>query len=136
MHQEGRAPSHGSPPSREAGERPESSKPRPRGSACGIYDERREGTRDRTSGVLIERIRNIRGFTVSPRANFRGNLGYVLKYPHRLNLAEEDSHAALSSTKYCLAQIPPVGAEYLVYAPRGGTFTVDLSAMPDSRMPA
>jgi hypothetical protein len=43
------------------------------------------------------------------------------------------SGAKLSSTGYCLAQVPPVGAEYLVYAPSGGTFTVDLSAMPKSR---
>jgi hypothetical protein len=32
-----------------------------------------------------------------------------------------------------LAQTPPAGAEYLVYAPSGGSFTVDLSAMPQSR---
>jgi len=34
----------------------------------------------------------------------------------------------LSSTGYCLAQTPSVGAEYLVYAPNGGSFTVNLSA--------
>jgi hypothetical protein len=33
-----------------------------------------------------------------------------------------------------LAQTAAEGAEYLVYAPSGGAFTVDLSAMPDSRM--
>ena len=33
----------------------------------------------------------------------------------------------------CLAQTPSTGAEYLVYAPSGGSFTVDLSAMPKSR---
>jgi hypothetical protein len=32
-----------------------------------------------------------------------------------------------------LAQTPSAGAEYLVYAPDGGSFTVDLSAMPSSR---
>ena len=41
--------------------------------------------------------------------------------------------SSLSSTKFCLAQTPPAGAEYLVYAPAGGPFTVDLSAMPSSR---
>jgi hypothetical protein len=65
--------------------------------------------------------------------NFRDNLGYVLKYSHKLNLARVVPSGALSSTKHCLAQTPAVGAEYLVYAPSGGTFTVDLSAMPSSR---
>ena len=32
-----------------------------------------------------------------------------------------------------LAQTPPAGAEYLVYSPSGGPFTVDLSAMPAAR---
>src|SRR5438477_9812876 len=34
---------------------------------------------------------------------------------------------------YCLAQTPSFGAEYLVYAPFGGSFTMDLSAMANSR---
>jgi hypothetical protein len=65
--------------------------------------------------------------------NFRDNLGYILKYSRKLNLAQVTPHKDLSSTGYCLAQIPRVGAEYLIYAPSGGQFTVDLSAMPDSR---
>ena len=40
----------------------------------------------------------------------------------------------MSTTGYCLAHTPDRGAEYLVYAPSGGTFAVDLSAMPASRM--
>src|SRR5213594_3097644 len=35
--------------------------------------------------------------------------------------------------RYCLAQTPAVGAEYLAYAPAGGSFTMDLSAMASSR---
>ena len=35
--------------------------------------------------------------------------------------------------KFNLAQTPPTGAEYLTYAPAGGAFTIDLSAMPASR---
>ena len=65
--------------------------------------------------------------------NFRDNLGYILRYSRRLNLASVTPHASVSSTGYCLAQTPSSGAEYLVYAPSGGPFTVDLSAMPDSR---
>jgi hypothetical protein len=65
--------------------------------------------------------------------NFRDNLGYILKYSRRLNLANVTPQGSLSSTGYCLAQTPLVGAEYLVYAPSGGSFTVDLSAMSGSR---
>ncbi len=65
--------------------------------------------------------------------NLRDNLGYILRYSRRLNLASVTPRGPLSSTGYCLAQTPPAGAEYLVYSPSGGSFTVDLSAMPHSR---
>jgi hypothetical protein len=64
--------------------------------------------------------------------NFRDNLGYILKYSRRLNLKNVTPHGTLSSTGYCLAQTPSTGAEYLIYAPAGGPFTMDLSAMPNS----
>lgn len=66
--------------------------------------------------------------------NFRNNLGYILKYSRKLNLVHVTPSPSLCSTRYCLAQTPAAGAEYLVYAPSGDTFTMDLSAMPDSRM--
>lgn len=65
--------------------------------------------------------------------NFRNNLGYIRRYSRKLNLLNVTPQGDLSSTGYCLAQTPPAGAEYLVYAPSGGTFTVDLAAMPASR---
>jgi hypothetical protein len=65
--------------------------------------------------------------------NVRDNMGYILKYSRRMNLSKVSPHHELSSTKQCLAQTPPKGAEYLVYAPTGGSFTVDLSAMPPQR---
>ncbi len=65
--------------------------------------------------------------------NFRDNLGYILRYSHKLNLANVTPHNSLCSTGFCLAQTPSVGAEYLAYAPSGGLFTIDLSAMPSSR---
>lgn len=65
--------------------------------------------------------------------NFRDNLGYLSKYSRRLNLAKVTAQKSLSSTGYCLAQTPAEGAEYLVYAPSGGSFTVDVSAMPAAR---
>jgi hypothetical protein len=65
--------------------------------------------------------------------NFRNNLGYLRHYSQKLNLANVTAKGSLSSTGFCLAQTPAAGAEYLVYAPAGGTFTVDLSAVPRSR---
>src|SRR5258705_4761627 len=65
--------------------------------------------------------------------NFRNNMGYVLKYSRRLHLANLIPDSTLSSTKYCLAQTPSAGAEYLVYSPSGGSFIVNLSAMPNTR---
>jgi len=65
--------------------------------------------------------------------NFRNNLGYLLRYSRKLNLANVIPRTSLCSTKYCLAQTPSVGAEYLAYAPARGAFTLDLSAMPNSR---
>jgi hypothetical protein len=65
--------------------------------------------------------------------NFRDNLGYILRYSRKLNLAAVRVRSSLCSTGYCLAQTPSAGAEYLAYAPSGGPFTLDLSAMPASR---
>ncbi len=65
--------------------------------------------------------------------NFRNNLGYMLRYSRKLNLTHVTPSEALCSTRFCLAQTPSVSAEYLVYAPAGGDFTLDLSAMPNAR---
>ena len=58
---------------------------------------------------------------------FRDNLGYILRYAKKLNLNAAQPSTTLCSTTYCLGQTPAVGAEMLVYAPNGGTFTLDLS---------
>jgi hypothetical protein len=58
----------------------------------------------------------------------RANLGYAVTWLQKLDLAKVRAQPSLSSTNYCLAQTPSVGAEYLVYAPSGGSFTVNLSA--------
>ena len=65
--------------------------------------------------------------------SLRDNLGYILRYSRKLNLASVAPRDRLSSTGFCLAQTPSTGAEYLVYAPAGGSFTVDLSAMSNAR---
>ena len=65
--------------------------------------------------------------------NLRDNLGYIVKYSRRLKLAAMTPNGALSSTGYCLVQAPSSGAAYLVYAPEGGPFAVDLSGLPEGR---
>jgi hypothetical protein len=65
--------------------------------------------------------------------NFRDNLGWIVRYSRRLNLANVLPRSSLCSTGFCLAQTSSVGAEYLVYAPDGGSFKLDLSAMPNTR---
>ena len=54
------------------------------------------------------------------------NLGYALAYAERMNLAAMAPRGDLSATGYALANPVATGAEYLVYAPNGGTFAVDL----------
>src|SRR5208282_528790 len=65
--------------------------------------------------------------------SLRENLGYILKYSRKLTLANMSPRDSLSSTGFCLAQTPSSGAEYVVYAPAGGAFTVNLTAMSSAR---
>jgi Putative collagen-binding domain of a collagenase len=59
----------------------------------------------------------------------RKNIGYMLDYANdKLALAKMTPRGSLSSTGFCLANAAFSGAEYLVYAPSGGSFTVNLSA--------
>jgi hypothetical protein len=57
----------------------------------------------------------------------RRNLGYVLRYARRMNLAAMPPQGKLASTGYCLANPAKERAEYLVYLPDGSRVTVDLS---------
>ena len=59
--------------------------------------------------------------------NVRANMGYIRTYAERMNLAAMRPRRDLSSTGRALASIDAVHSEFLVYAPTGGTFTVDLS---------
>jgi hypothetical protein len=59
---------------------------------------------------------------------FRDNLGYIVTYSRKMNLNAADPSTTLCSTGYCLGQTPATGTELVVYAPDGGTFTVDLSS--------
>ena len=55
----------------------------------------------------------------------RRSMGYVRQYADRMDLAAMAPTNALASTRYCLAN---PGREYLVYLPKGGSATVDLTA--------
>jgi len=59
--------------------------------------------------------------------NFRDNLGYILQYSRKLHLDGMKPRTAMCSTGYCLVRKTDGGGEFLVYAPSGGAFTVDLS---------
>jgi hypothetical protein len=59
--------------------------------------------------------------------NFRDNLGYILAYSRKMNLKNAQPSTALCSSQWCLGQTPAVGTELLIYAPNGGTVTVDLT---------
>ena len=50
-------------------------------------------------------------------------MGFTRAYADRIELASMTPHDGLSSTRYCLAR---EGAEYLVYQPDAGEFTVTL----------
>jgi hypothetical protein len=65
--------------------------------------------------------------------NLRNNMGYAVSYANKMDLVKMTPQGSLSSTGHCLAQTPSAGAEYLVYASSGGSFTVNLTAMPSSR---
>jgi hypothetical protein len=59
--------------------------------------------------------------------NVRATMGYIRDYADRMNLAAMTPQGELSSTGHALATSGPARSEYLVYAPSGGAFTVDLS---------
>jgi hypothetical protein len=60
----------------------------------------------------------------------RKNIGYMLDYANGkvLDLARMTPQGGLASTGFCLANASSANAEYLVYAPSGGTFTVNVAA--------
>ena len=60
---------------------------------------------------------------------FRAAMGILQSFANtKLNLLKMTPQNSLSSTGHCLADNSATGAEYVVYAPSGGTFTVNLAA--------
>ena len=60
----------------------------------------------------------------------RRGLGDVRRFAEKLELARMLPRGDLASTQYCLANPTAQGGEYLLYLPKGGRVTVDLSASP------
>ena len=61
--------------------------------------------------------------------NVRDNMGYIRGYADRLDLAAVAPRSDLSSTEHALVSVDSTHPEFLVYAPSGGTFTVNLSGV-------
>jgi len=61
--------------------------------------------------------------------NVRDNMGYIRSYADRLNLAAMTPRGDLSSTHHALVSAASVHPEFLVYAPAGGNFTLNLSGV-------
>jgi len=60
----------------------------------------------------------------------RRAMGDALSYARRVDLAATTPEGGLASTGYCLAHAAAKNAAYIVYLPKGGEVTVDLSASP------
>lgn len=70
-----------------------------------------------------------RGALDSKYENFRAELGLAAHYANEvLDLVKMTPQASLASTGHCLANNVAVGGEFLIYAPGGGSLTVNLSA--------
>ena len=52
--------------------------------------------------------------------------------PNRIDLTAMTPHGELTSTGYCLANASSANAEYIVYQPSSGSFSVNLSNTPGS----
>ena len=59
----------------------------------------------------------------------RDTMGYIRSYADRMNLAALTPRGELLSTGHALANTRSPHPEFLVYAPSGGTFTVNLSGL-------
>jgi hypothetical protein len=68
--------------------------------------------------------------------NVRNTMGYIRSFANRMNLVSMIPHGELSSTGHALADLNPAHTEFLVYAPTGGEFSVNLSALKNAQMMA
>ena len=74
----------------------------------------------------------VNGICLEPDSRWddvRDTMGFIRSYAEQINLAAMTPQGNLSSTGHALANTNPTNAEFLVYSPAGGSFTVDLSAI-------
>jgi hypothetical protein len=69
------------------------------------------------------------GGACTPSPDIRSQMGYTRSYALRMNLANCVPSTSIANTGWCLAD---AGDAYLVFAPNGGTITVNLSAASGS----
>jgi hypothetical protein len=77
----------------------------------------------------------VRGISSAPDPrwdNVRDTMGFIRAYADQLNLATTVPRSDLSSTKHALASTDSNHPEFLIYAPSGGIFTVNLSGVAGS----
>jgi hypothetical protein len=77
-------------------------------------------------GVCSTDVSNTGGYPEDARVQ----MGYTRTWAAKLNLLAMTPQSSLSSTGYCLAYVSGTSGEYLVYAPSGGSFTVNLAGSP------
>jgi Putative collagen-binding domain of a collagenase len=87
------------------------------------YFDVKEGGGIYTGGNIVKKT-----FTPEDLQEIRLALGYTRRYAEKMNLIAMTPQNELSSTGYCLANTSPEQAEYLVYSPKGGEMSVDVSA--------
>jgi hypothetical protein len=64
----------------------------------------------------------------------RKTMGYIRDFADMMDLVSMTPHGELSSTAHVLASTKTAHPEFLVYAPSGGEFTVNLSAVKSSQL--
>jgi len=77
----------------------------------------------------------VHGISSSPDPRWdkvRDTMGYIRTYADLLNLSAMAPRSDLSSTDHALASTDSAHPEFLVYAPAGGNFTVNLSGIDRS----
>ncbi len=104
----------------------------------GIGGDREWAWKSFTRGVNVIYMDPWNGTFIPVEADpdLRRNMGYVLAYANRVNLAAMEPHSEMCSTGYCLANPVPAGAEYLIYLPAGSTATSLLQTIGIDKEPS
>jgi hypothetical protein len=80
-----------------------------------------------TRNICLSPVNGICSEPDSRWDNVRNTMGFIRDYAERMNLAAMTAQGNLTSTGHALANTNATNAEFLIYAPVGGGFTVNLS---------